>query len=57
MGRPQAKGQHAVNSGSKQSKPFWQTAFVGVTHCGSGCTLGDILAEWTVFFSALPSQG
>jgi hypothetical protein len=29
-------------------KPFWQTVFVGVTHCG-GCTLGDIAAEWTVF--------
>lgn len=31
-------------------KPFWQSVGVGVTHCGSGCTLGDIVAEWFVFF-------
>ncbi len=31
-------------------KPFWQSVAVGATHCGSGCTLGDIVAEWTVFF-------
>jgi len=26
-------------------KPFWQSVAVGAMHCGSGCTLGDILAE------------
>lgn len=31
------------------SKPFWQQVAVGVTHCGAGCTLGDILGEWLVF--------
>jgi len=25
-------------------KPQWQSVFVGVTHCGGGCTLGDSLA-------------
>lgn len=25
-------------------KPKWQSVFVGVTHCGGGCTLGDSLA-------------
>lgn len=29
-----------------QQKPFWQMVAVGATHCGSGCTLGDVLAEW-----------
>lgn len=24
-------------------------AAVGATHCGSGCTLGDLVAEWIVF--------
>lgn len=33
-----------------KKKPWWQTVSVAVTHCGSGCTLGDILAEWFVFF-------
>jgi len=31
-------------------KPFWQQAALGATHCGSGCTLGDIVAEWFTFF-------
>jgi hypothetical protein len=26
-------------------KPFWQSVLTGTLHCGSGCTLGDILAE------------
>jgi hypothetical protein len=30
-------------------KPWWATVSVGVSHCGAGCTLGDILAEFTVF--------
>jgi hypothetical protein len=29
-------------------KPFWQIAAVGTTHCGSGCSLGDLGAEWFV---------
>ncbi len=31
-------------------KPFWQSVGVGATHCGSGCTLADMVAEWFVFF-------
>lgn len=33
-----------------KKKPFWQSVAVGSTHCGAGCTLGDICAEWFVFF-------
>jgi len=29
-------------------KPFWQSVFIGTTHCGGGCTIGDVLAEWGV---------
>ena len=28
-----------------KKKPFWQSVIVGALHCGSGCTLGDIVAE------------
>lgn len=28
-----------------KTKPFWQSVGVGATHCGAGCTLGDIVAE------------
>jgi hypothetical protein len=27
--------------------------WIGVTHCGAGCTLGDIAAEWLVFVAGL----
>lgn len=29
-----------------QKKPFWQSVVNGTLHCGSGCTLGDIIAEF-----------
>lgn len=31
-------------------KPFWQSVVIGALHCGSGCTLGDICAEFLVLF-------
>jgi hypothetical protein len=31
-----------------EGRPLWQAVFVGATHCGAGCTLGDILAEAAV---------
>lgn len=40
-----------------QSKPFWQTVAVATTHCGGGCTLGDIIAEWALFFWPLTLFG
>jgi hypothetical protein len=30
-------------------KPFWAKCALGATHCGAGCTLGDIVAEWLLF--------
>jgi len=30
-------------------RPGWTSVAVGVSHCGAGCTLGDIVAEWVVF--------
>lgn len=33
-----------------KSKPFWQSVVIGALHCGSGCTLGDMLAEVLLFF-------
>ncbi len=34
---------------NKQLTPFPVMAGNGALHCGSGCTLGDICAEWLVF--------
>jgi hypothetical protein len=30
-------------------KPHWAAVAVGVSHCGAGCTLGDVIAEFGVF--------
>lgn len=38
-------------------KPFWQQVALGATHCGSGCALGDIVAEWITFFAPLTLFG
>lgn len=44
-------GAPPVKPSKRQSpmKPFWQQVAVAVTHCGAGCTLGDIVGEWLVF--------
>jgi len=34
---------------SKKLTPFPVMVANGALHCGSGCTLGDIMAEWLVF--------
>jgi len=39
------KTQQHDRSSTAQSKPFWQSVGLAATHCGSGCTLGDLLAE------------
>ncbi|WP_345779937.1 DUF4396 domain-containing protein [Horticoccus luteus] len=39
----QAKHRGEMPPGHR--KPFWQMAAVGTLHCGSGCTLGDVVAE------------
>lgn len=47
------QAQHEASAEEKErnapSKPFWQHVAVGVTHCGAGCTIGDIIGEWLVF--------
>ena len=39
----------AQASGHRHTAPFPISVATGATHCGAGCTLGDILAEWLVF--------
>jgi len=35
--------------GDPPDKPGYATTATGVSHCGAGCTLGDLVAEFTVF--------
>lgn len=30
-------------------RPMWTTVMIGVSHCGAGCVLGDIVGEWLVY--------
>jgi Domain of unknown function (DUF4396) len=47
-GRPASKRwQH--EHGNPPPKPGWAITATAVSHCGAGCTLGDIAAEFTVF--------
>lgn len=61
MGRSSAKDgseagqrhQQTAHAGGKPDsaarRPSWRQVVVGATHCGAGCTLGDIIGEWLVF--------
>lgn len=46
-------GQRGDDPPSMTRTPFAAMVMKGALHCGSGCCLGDILAEWLVF--ALPA--
>lgn len=37
--------------------PWAATVATGVAHCGAGCTLGDIIAEFAVFFAGIELLG
>ncbi len=41
---------HGEDPPSMRETPFPAKVAKGATHCGAGCTLGDICAEWLVFF-------
>jgi hypothetical protein len=48
--------EHGEGSPAKK-KPFSISVGLGTTHCGAGCYLGDIIAEWFVFFFPLSLLG
>ena len=43
--------------GRTERRPFWAAVAVGATHCGAGCTLGDIVAEFAIFFTGATIAG
>ncbi|HVW81125.1 MAG TPA: DUF4396 domain-containing protein [Mycobacteriales bacterium] len=50
FGRPKSpQWQHERGLRGPQPEPDWAPVALGVTHCGAGCTLGDIIAEFAVF--------
>lgn len=55
-GRPKS-ARYAEEHGEAGSRPFATRVAVGASHCGAGCTLGDILATWVVFAAGLTVAG
>jgi hypothetical protein len=47
-GRP-ATARWQREHGDPPGKPGWAVTATGVSHCGAGCTLGDVIAEFAVF--------
>ncbi len=43
--------------GAAPDRPFPATVAIGVTHCGSGCAIGDFLGGWLVLIFALQIAG
>jgi hypothetical protein len=51
-------GRAAHDSGrSEQRRPQWVTMATEVSHCGAGCTLGDVISEFLIFALALTIAG
>jgi hypothetical protein len=38
-----------IEHGDPPARPGYVTTAIGVSHCGAGCTLGDIITEFSVF--------
>lgn len=55
-GRPQTERWEREH-GAAPERPFPATVAIGVSHCGGGCTLGDIVGAWLVFLLALEVAG
>ena len=39
------------------SRPMYATVLAGVSHCGAGCVLGDVVGEWVVYGSGATING
>jgi hypothetical protein len=49
-GRAVSNDGNAKQQDDAPAKPFVIAVGEGTSHCGSGCTLGDLCAEWLAFF-------
>lgn len=48
-GRPMSHRWMQARGRGMPGRPFWAGTAVSATHCGAGCVLGDLIAEWVVF--------
>ena len=50
-------GRNDPESPAGPARPGWVTMAIEVSHCGSGCALGDVISEFVVFAAALAIAG
>lgn len=55
-GRPRTSRWQAIY-GEPPANSFAATVSVGVSHCGAGCTLGDIIGGWIIFAGGFAIAG
>jgi hypothetical protein len=55
-GRPKSHRWQHEHSDPPQ-KSFATTVGIGVSHCGAGCTLEDIIGRWIVFLTGFEIAG
>jgi len=41
----------------ERAKPWWVAMAIQVSHCGSGCVLGDVISEFAIFALGLTIAG
>jgi Domain of unknown function (DUF4396) len=56
-GRPMSHKWTKARGHGTPGKPFWAGTAVSATHCGAGCALGDLIAEWIAFAAGLQLAG
>lgn len=55
-GRPKSS-RYVERHGEPARRGFATKVAIGASHCGAGCTLGDIVATWIVFATGLTIAG
>jgi len=54
---PRAARSPTPMAGAEMPRPRWVTMAIEVSHCGSGCALGDLISEWVIYAFALAVAG
>lgn len=52
MGIPAVRLTSPAYQAEARVEPHYREAVstvIGVSHCGAGCTLGDLIGEWLIF--------
>ena len=57
LGRPKSMTWQHEHGDDQAQQPQWGAIFSGVSHCGAGCTLGDIVAETAIFLLSIEIAG